>query len=115
MLAGISGPRKRKKRVRYGDADWDAENEPPANIIKTEKDSIVIKAEAELNNRNSLVLGKTPLGLSNAAEPSRDSSPSEASGPPIAESKVLHRSGWASQAQSVEVSAAATVPKQGAL
>lgn len=89
VLAGVSGPRKRKKRVRYGDDDWDAENQPPANVTSTEKDNIVIKAEAELSKQNSLVLGKAPLGSSNAADPSRDASPPEASGPPIAECKVL--------------------------
>lgn len=86
--AAVSGPRKRKKRVRYGDEDFDAENEPPTNLIKTEKESIFLKAEAELNKQDSLVLGKTPLGLSNAADDIKDSSPPAILGPPIAESKV---------------------------
>ena len=88
MLAGVSGPRKRKKRARYGDDDWDTENEPPAIIIKPEKDSIVGKAEAELNNQKTLVFGKTPLGLSNTADLSRDASLPGTSSPPIAECKV---------------------------
>ena len=87
-LVAASGPRKRKKRVRYGDEDWDTENDPPANIIKTEKENIFTKAEAELNNQGSLVLGRTPLGPSNAVEEVRDASPADSASPPIAEAKA---------------------------
>lgn len=84
----MSGPRKRKKRVRYGDEDWDSENQPPSNIAKTEKESIFLKAESATDNQPSVVLGRVPLGVSNAAEAPEASGPVIDASPPIALEKV---------------------------
>ena len=87
--AVVSGPRKRKKRVRYGDEDWDTENQPLSSVPKIEKEAIYEKAEAKLNDSGPLVLGRQPLGLSNEAEPALSLSPTNEIGPPIAGAKVL--------------------------
>lgn len=84
----MTGPRKRKKRVRYGDEDFDNENAPPTSIVKTEKESIFIKAEAQIHDCGTLVLGKTPLGSSNVAETEQRSSPVMDTAPPMAEAEV---------------------------
>ena len=48
LVADSLGPRKRKKRVRFGEEDSDQENQPPQSMPRTDGDSINAKAEAEL-------------------------------------------------------------------
>ena len=48
LVADSLGPRKRKKRVRFGEEDSDQENQPPQGMPRTEGESIIAKVEAEL-------------------------------------------------------------------
>ena len=93
FATAVSGPRKRKKRVRYGDEDWDTENQPPPNIVKTEKDSIFVKAEAALDKQlSSVVLGKMPLGSLNGVEIPKEPSPLDIASQSLPQDKVVHTS-----------------------
>ena len=65
LIADNLGPRKRKKRVRFGEEDSDQENQPPQSMPRTEGDSITAKAEAEMCAQPLGVLGSSLLLDSN--------------------------------------------------